>query len=65
MVDRIGTNEYSFDEPERRKDDGNNFRPVGCTWHVQREIMQAIAKKLYPRMQANPMDRFGSNLVGL
>ena len=30
----IGTGEYSFDAPERQKDDGNGFRPIGCTWHV-------------------------------
>ena len=28
----IGTGEYSFDAPERRKDDGNSFGPIGCTW---------------------------------
>ena len=43
---RIGTGEYSFDAPERRKDDGNSFELIGCTWYVPRAIAQTFAKKL-------------------
>ena len=41
----IGRSEYSFDAPERRKDDGNSFGPNGCRWHAPRAIAQSIAKK--------------------
>ena len=44
-VGRIGTGEYSFDVTERRKDDGNSFRLIGCTWHVPRAIAQTLAKE--------------------
>ena len=42
----IGTGEYPFDAPERRKDDGNGLGPIGCTWHVPRAIAQTLVKKL-------------------
>ena len=43
---RIETGEYSFDAPERRKDDGSGFGPISSMWHVQRAIAQTIAKKI-------------------
>ena len=43
---KIGTGNYPFDEPARRKDDGGGFRPISCTWQVPRAIAQTLAKNL-------------------
>ena len=61
---RIGTDKYSFDAKERLKNDGNGFELIGFMWHVPRAIAQTPAKKLQIRVQAKPMDGFGSYLVG-
>ena len=42
---RIGTSEAPLDAPERRKNDGNNRRVIGTTWHVPRAVSWAAAKK--------------------
>ena len=43
-VGRIGTGEYSLYANEKRKNDGNDFGPIGCTWHLPRAIAQILAK---------------------
>ena len=43
---QIGTDEHSFDAPERQNDDVNGFGPFGCTRHVPCAIAQILAKKL-------------------
>ena len=60
----VGTCEYSFDAPERRKNDGASCIPIGCTWHVQRAIAQTLAEIDGTSLQVKAMDRFDSNLVG-
>ena len=42
----IGKGEYSFNAPERRKDNDSDFGPIGCTWYVPRVIAQTLAKKV-------------------
>ena len=60
----IGTDEYSFDAPEQRKDEVTRCGPIGCTGHVPRAISRTLAKINWPTLQAKPMDGSGSNLVG-
>ena len=43
---RIGTGDYSFDAPEQRKDDSAGYKPITCTCHVPRAIVQTLAKKV-------------------
>ena len=40
----IGTGEYLFNAPERRKDNGANCRAIGARWHVPHAIAQTLAK---------------------
>ena len=61
----IGTGEYSFDAPERWKDDGNNFGPIGCTWHVPRAIVQTLAKKIVAQGAGQANGRIRLKLGGL
>ena len=38
--------DYSFDAPERQKDDGTNFERIGCTWHVPLAVARTLEKIL-------------------
>ena len=38
--------DYSFDAPERQKDDGTNFGRIGCTWHVPLAVARILEKYL-------------------
>ena len=49
----IKTGEYSFDEPERRKDDGTGFRSICCTWHVPHAIPKTLAQNCSPGCRPN------------
>ena len=53
MAGTIGTGKYSFDAPERRKDDGSGFGPISCTW--PRKPLQIISSPgCRPNQCTNP-----------
>ena len=36
--------DYSFDAPERQKDDGTNFGRIGGTWNVRLAVARTLEK---------------------